>query len=101
MLRKSGALLAAATFISALAVTEAGTAQAVPADPGFCGVRHSGPNQGADLLELYTVYNKCGYQINVRVVVQGQVLGCQPIRPYDYGVFQSYRASPDWIVQSC
>jgi len=101
MLRKFGALLAAATFISTLAVTEVGTAQAAPADPGFCGVRHSGPNQGADMLETYTVYNKCGFQINVRVVVQGQVLGCELIDPYSYGVFQSYRASPDWIVQNC
>jgi hypothetical protein len=99
MLKRLGAVLVAATFIGTVGVTDAGAAQAL--DPGACGVRHSGPDQGADMQESYTVYNKCGYWINIRVSVQGQDTGCQDVLPHSYGVFLSYRASNDWIVKTC
>ena len=98
MLKRLGGLLAAAALVGGIGVAEAGPAAA---DPGFCGVRHAGPDQGVDLWMIYTVHNKCGYWINVQVVVQGQATPCGQVAPYDNGHFLSYRSSNDWYVKAC
>jgi len=98
MLKKLGGLMAAAAAVGALAVTGAGTAAA---DPGVCGVRHAGPDQGMDLWMIYTVHNQCGHVINVQVVVHGQATGCADIAPYDNRGYLSLRATNDWYVRTC
>jgi len=108
MLRKFGALLAAATFISTLAVTEAGAAQAAPADPGSCGVRVAGPiwsdngnPTGANGFWAYIVRNRCGQTWSLTAMVAGRSTFCQDVYPGGSATYTSIVGDANWTVAVC
>jgi len=93
-------LLALLLALGGLAVVQTTSASPAQADPGFCGVRHDGPDHHGSGF-LYVVRNKCGAAIRVRIVVQGINLYCQTISAYSYGAWTTIRYDVYWTVRSC
>jgi len=107
MLKRLGALLAAATLVGTLAVTEAGAAQ--PAlDPGSCGVRASGPiwapsgnPTGPNGLWAYVVRNRCGVSWTLTAIVAGRSTFCLSVAPGGSATYTSLMQDTNWRVAVC
>ena len=86
------------------------SASAVPNDPGFCGVRSSGPTYAGGTVYTYGVRNKCGVAYTWKVYLpypqryaQGSVsyTTCQTVPAYSTSFWWAPVPDPNWSVQNC
>lgn len=81
------------------------------ADPGFCGVRSSGPTAIPNMT-IYTVRNRCGSNQNFKVYLPlfGRYANsaitqkpCGPVGPYGTAQYVASVGVADgnWVVQAC
>ncbi len=85
------------------------SASAAPNDPGFCGVRDSGPiHAGSEF--VYGVYNKCGYAYTWKVYLPsvgryavGSSSGktCQSDPAYIVSYYYAPAPDPNWYILNC
>jgi hypothetical protein len=103
-----GVLLAIPVVVLAMLVPTAASAQ--PLDPGFCGVRVSGPNS-AGVTFTYSMKNKCSSSTNFKIYLptsgryatgSSSHTTCQA-NPGFNTLTSYYSATPDpnWTIQVC
>jgi hypothetical protein len=98
-----------ATMATAFGFTFAAGPLTASADPGFCGVRSSGPTMsGID--DTYGVRNKCGTAYNWKVYLpsvgryatgSNSLATCQVVPAYSTSFWYAPTADPNWYVQNC
>lgn len=105
MLKRVGGLLAAVAIVGGIGVAEAGTASA---DPGFCGVRESGPTPvssptpgGPNGFWIYTIHNKCAQAWNMTAVIGGRANFCWSIPPGGSHGYSSIAYDSNWRASTC
>lgn len=95
--------------LSLAAVPSSAFAKAVPNDPGFCGVRHSGPTWAGRTV-TYVVSNRCASTYSFAVFLprlsrwaigSNTDTACQTVQGGGEGTWWYTYADPNWSIRVC